>query len=68
MWNDMPWFQDLARESGDESAALEKIAHLARPLARYAQGSDVNRLILMLLAEETPITGATLVVDGGGSL
>lgn len=68
MWNDMPWFQDLVRETGNENAAFDKIAHLQRPLARYAQGGDVNRLIVMLLAEEAPITGATLVVDGGGSL
>jgi NAD(P)-dependent dehydrogenase (short-subunit alcohol dehydrogenase family) len=38
------------------------------PIARYAQGGDVGRLIVMLLAEEAPITGATLVVDGGGAL
>lgn len=68
MWNDMPWFQDLVRETGSENAAFDKIAHLPRALARYAQGADVNRLIVMLLAEEAPITGATLVVDGGGTL
>jgi NAD(P)-dependent dehydrogenase (short-subunit alcohol dehydrogenase family) len=68
MWNDMPWFHDLVRETGNESTAFSKIAHLQRPLARYAQGGDVGRLIVMLLAEEAPITGATLVVDGGGAL
>jgi 2-keto-3-deoxy-L-fuconate dehydrogenase len=68
MWNEMPWFQDLVREAGNENAAFDKIAHLPRALARYAQGADVNRLIVMLLAEETPVTGATLVVDGGGAL
>lgn len=68
MWNDMPWFQDLVRANGSENAAFDKIAQLPRALARYAQGADVNRLIVMLLAEETPVTGATLVVDGGGAL
>ena len=68
MWNDMPWFQDLVRETGNESAAFDKIAHMQRPIARYAQGGDVARLIVTLLAEEAPITGATLVVDGGGAL
>lgn len=68
MWNEMPWFQDLVQQAGNESAAFDKIGHLQRPIARYAQGADVNRLILMLLAEEAPVTGATLVVDGGGSL
>lgn len=68
MWDDMPWFQDLVRDTGSENAALDKVAHMQRPLARYAQAGDVNRLIIMLLAEEAHITGATLVVDGGGSL
>lgn len=68
MWNDMPWFQDLVGDTGNENAAFDKITQLPRALARYAQGADVNRLIVMLLAEETPVTGATLVVDGGGAL
>ena len=68
MWAQMPWFHDLVRETGNESAAFDKISQLPRPLARYAQASDVNRLVVMLLADEAPITGATLVVDGGGSL
>lgn len=68
MWNEMPWFHDLVSEAGNESAAFDRISHMQRPLARYAQGGDVNRLILMLLADEAPITGATLVVDGGGAL
>ena len=68
MWNAMSWFQDLVRETGNESAAFDKIAHMQPPIARYAQGGDVSRLIVMLLAEEAPITGATLVVDGGGTL
>ncbi|MBL8546730.1 MAG: SDR family oxidoreductase [Hyphomonadaceae bacterium] len=68
MWNEMPWFQDLVREAGSENAAFDKIAQSPRPLARYAQGQEVSRLIISLLAEEAHITGATLVVDGGGTL
>lgn len=68
MWNDMPWFQDLVRDTGSENAAFDKLAQMPRALARYAQSADVNRLIVMLLAEEMPVTGATLVVDGGGAL
>jgi NAD(P)-dependent dehydrogenase (short-subunit alcohol dehydrogenase family) len=68
MWDEMPWFHDLVRETGNENAAFDKIAYMQRPLARYSQGSDVSRLIVSLLAEEAPITGATLVVDGGGTL
>jgi 2-keto-3-deoxy-L-fuconate dehydrogenase len=67
-WAAMPWFQDLIRETGGERAALEKIATLAPPLARYAKSADLVRLIMMLLSDEAPITGATLVVDGGYTL
>ena len=68
MWSSMPWFQDLVRETGSERAAFEQIAALATPLARYANADDIARLIVMLLSDESPITGATLVVDGGYTL
>jgi len=68
MWSNMPWFQDLVRETGSERAAFDKIAGLATPLARYAKSDDIARLIIMLLSDESPITGATLVVDGGYTL
>ncbi len=68
MWSNMPWFQDLVREKGSERAAFDHIAGLATPLARYASADDVARLILMLLSDDSPITGATLVVDGGYTL
>lgn len=68
MWSTMPWFQDLVREKGDERAAFDHIASLATPLARYAKPDDIARLILMLLSDDSPITGATLVVDGGYTL
>jgi len=65
MWRDVPMFQDLVREKGSERAAFDAIAKLATPLARYASADDVARLIVMLLSDASPITGATLVVDGG---
>lgn len=68
LWNEIPWFQDIVRETGSENAAFDKIAHMQRPLARYPRDSDVSRLIVSLLADDAPITGATLVVDGGGAL
>jgi 2-keto-3-deoxy-L-fuconate dehydrogenase len=68
MWASMPWFQELVRETGGERAAFEKIATLATPLARYEKTSEIARLIMMLLSDENPITGATLVVDGGYTL
>jgi NAD(P)-dependent dehydrogenase (short-subunit alcohol dehydrogenase family) len=68
MWSSMPWFQDLVREKGGEREAFDQIASLATPLARYASADDIARLIIMLLSDESPITGATLVVDGGYTL
>lgn len=68
MWSTMPWFQDLVREKGSERAAFDALAQLATPLARYAGADDIARLIIMLLSDESPITGATLVVDGGYTL
>lgn len=68
MWRDVPMFQDLVRETGSERAAFNRLAAMATPLARYAGADDVARLIIILLTESAPITGATLVVDGGYTL
>lgn len=68
MWSSMPWFADMVREAGSERAAFDQLAKLATPLARYAKADDVARLIVMLLSDEAPVTGATLVVDGGYTL
>jgi NAD(P)-dependent dehydrogenase (short-subunit alcohol dehydrogenase family) len=67
-WEAMPWFHDIVRDTGSESAAFNKIAQTKPALARYAAGGDIRRLITMLIVEETPIRGATLVVDGGATL
>lgn len=64
-WADLPWFQDLAGRHGSESAALDALAREAAPIARYAAGGDVARLIKLLLSDASAVTGATLVVDGG---
>lgn len=68
MWRNVPMFQDLVRDLGGERAAFDHLASLATPMARYAGADDVARLIEMLLIEPSPITGATLVVDGGYTL
>jgi NAD(P)-dependent dehydrogenase (short-subunit alcohol dehydrogenase family) len=63
-WRTAPLFQDLAREHGGEHGALDALARLPAPVVRYAGACDIGRLVLMLLSDATPITGATLVVDG----
>jgi NAD(P)-dependent dehydrogenase (short-subunit alcohol dehydrogenase family) len=68
MWSSMPWFQDLVLEAGSERGAFERIAGLGSPLARCASPIDLARLIIMLLSDDAPITGATLVVDRGHTL
>jgi len=67
-WDAMPWFHDLVRDTGSESAAFDKISRTKPALARYAAGGDIRRLITMLIVEEATISGATLVVDGGNTL
>ena len=68
MWRDAPMFQDLVRETGSERGAFDKMAAMATPLARYASADDIARLAEMLLVDASPITGATLVADGGYTL
>lgn len=68
MWRDAPFFQDMVREEGSERAAFDRMAQMATPLARFAQADDIARLTEMLLVDAAPITGATLVADGGYTL
>lgn len=68
LWTALPSFRDLAGETGDARAAFEKIGELALPLARYAATDDIHRLIVMLLSDENPMTGGTLVAEGGYTL
>lgn len=67
-WSKAPQFDDLVTETGNERAAFDKLSNQPALLARYGGDGDVMRLITMLLADETPCTGATLIVDGGYSL
>lgn len=67
-WAAMPRFRDLVRETGSPNAALEKIATLSPPCARYAAADDIAKLIMALLSDDSPTTGVTLVVDGGYTL
>lgn len=64
----LPWFKELVQKEGGERGALEAIAKAFTPMARYAKDDSLARLIVMLLSDESQITGATLVVDGGYTL
>ncbi len=65
---DAPLFQDMVATAGGARAAFETLGKSTPPLARYAAKDDAGRLAVMLLSDENPITGATLVVDGGYTL
>jgi 2-keto-3-deoxy-L-fuconate dehydrogenase len=68
LWTALPSFQKLAQDGGGARGAFEKIAALAPPLARYAATDDIAKLIVMLLSDDNPMTGATLVAEGGYTL
>ncbi len=68
MWRDQPFFQDLMREAGSERAAFDRLAADATPLGRYASADEIAELMEMLLCGGAPMTGATIVVDGGYTL
>lgn len=67
-WPEMAHIADLVRETGSERRAFERISHLPLPMARYTISGDAAPLFASLLADESPMTGAVLVVDGGYTL
>lgn len=68
IWDQVPFFRDLERETGSREAAFARMAEMATPLRYYATADDIARQIEMLLTDPSPITGATMVVDGGYTL
>jgi NAD(P)-dependent dehydrogenase (short-subunit alcohol dehydrogenase family) len=69
LWrSDTPLFEDAVREAGDTTAALEGLAKARAPLIRYAGDHDIARLVGMLLSDDSPISGATFIADGGPPL
>jgi len=69
IWRDVPFFQQLVQEAGDEQAAFDRMAALATPLGRYATPDEVASQIAFLLSDAAAtITGAALVTDGGYTL
>ena len=69
IWRDVPFFQELVQEAGDEQTAFDRMAAMATPLGRYATADEVANQITFLLSDAAAtMTGAALVVDGGYTL
>jgi len=67
-WRTAPHLSQLIAETGSEQAALVRIAALSPRVARVDKDEDTARLILLLLADDAPLTGATLIMDGALTL
>ena len=69
IWDELPFFQELVAQTGSRKSAIEAMARMATPLARYAQPEEIAGQIGFLLSDMARnITGAVLVSDGGYSL
>ena len=69
IWDDLPFFQDLVAQTGSRAAAVDAMAKMATPLARYATPQEIAGQIGFLLSDlAANITGTVLVSDGGYSL
>ena len=69
IWSNVPFFQDLVRNTGGEEAAFHAMASAATPMQRFAKPPEIAEQIAFLLSERASyITGACLVSDGGYSL
>ena len=69
IWDGLPFFEDLVTQTGSREAAIEAMARMATPLARYAAPEEIAGQIGFLLSGMARnMTGALLVSDGGYSL
>jgi len=69
IWDGLPFFQGLVAQTGSRAAAIEAMASMATPLARYAVPEEIAGQIGFLLSDlASNITGTVLVSDGGYSI
>jgi 2-keto-3-deoxy-L-fuconate dehydrogenase len=69
IWDGLSFFQGLVAQTGSRAAAIEAIAGMATPLARYAGANEIAGQIGFLLSDMARnMTGAVLVSDGGYTL
>jgi 2-keto-3-deoxy-L-fuconate dehydrogenase len=66
IWDGLPFFQGIVAQTGGREAAIEAMARMATPLARYAAPEEIAGQIGFLLSDMARnITGAVLISDGG---
>lgn len=68
IWRAVPMFAELVEKTGSEDGAYAEMAKFATPLGRYAEADEIAALALNLLRDTAPVTGATIIVDGGYTL
>jgi NAD(P)-dependent dehydrogenase (short-subunit alcohol dehydrogenase family) len=69
IWDALPFFRDMIAQTGSREVAIEAMAKMATPLARFAQPEEIAGQIGFLLSDiAANVTGAVLVSDGGYSL
>jgi 2-keto-3-deoxy-L-fuconate dehydrogenase len=69
IWDGLPFFQGLVKQTGGRAGAIEAMAQMATPLARYAEPEEIAGQIGFLLSDMARnVTGTLLVSDGGYSI
>src|SRR5688572_3157202 len=69
IWDGLDFFKSLVAQTGSRAAAIEAMAKMATPLARYAAPEEIAGQIGFLLSDMARnITGTVLVSDGGYTL
>jgi NAD(P)-dependent dehydrogenase (short-subunit alcohol dehydrogenase family) len=69
IWNGVPFFDHLVKQTGSEAAAFKAVGSAASPLGRFATADEIAAQVAFLLSDEAGFTtGACVVADGGYSL
>lgn len=69
IWDTMPFFADMVRDTGSRDAAMAELGRMATPTGRYASADEIAGQIGFLLSDMAAnITGAVLASDGGYTL